>query len=257
MAYPYNPESKISGPQMSFYDAVTLRRVFGAKTVANLGVNNNVTTTSADLWTGGTDVILLSTAETLNIVSTSANDTSVGTGARTVLVFGLDAEGLELSEVVTLNGTTNVLTTAPFFRINELIVLTAGTGGLNAGVITATSSGSSILVAHMVAGVNRAQQAHYTVPSNKYFLVRWVALSSNKGASQEFDFFYQEPGLVRTPLLEVSVTANSKEFEVPLGAYFIPLTTLFIRTSMISGTGEGSLNYVGYQVPLDYFDTTN
>lgn len=70
--------------------------------------------------------------------SASAADTSAGTGARAVRIryYLVDFTG-PFYETVTLNGTTAVNTVATdICFIDEMVVLTAGTSGRNAGVIT-------------------------------------------------------------------------------------------------------------------------
>ena len=62
--------------------------------------SNNAVAGSEDVWTGGGTYPWPSTAEELEIGSTSANDTSNGTHARTVNVQGLDENWMLTSETV-------------------------------------------------------------------------------------------------------------------------------------------------------------
>jgi hypothetical protein len=71
----------------------------------------------------------------MTVSSTSANDTSAGTGARTIVVQGLDADYNEVTEIVTLNGQTAVTMTASLLRVNYAYVATAGSGNSAAGDI--------------------------------------------------------------------------------------------------------------------------
>jgi hypothetical protein len=71
----------------------------------------------------------------MTVSSTSANDTSSGTGARTVVIQGLDANYNEVTETVTLNGQTAVTMTASLLRVNYAYVATAGSGDSAAGDI--------------------------------------------------------------------------------------------------------------------------
>lgn len=74
-----------------------------------------------------------------DIVSTSANDTAAGTGLRTVRIYGVTSSGFE-TEDKTMNGLTNVPTTKSYIDIYDIVPLTFGSGGTNAGVITATAA---------------------------------------------------------------------------------------------------------------------
>jgi hypothetical protein len=91
-----------------------------------------------DVWANGGIYPFLTAAETLKIFSDSADDTVTGTGARVVQVTGLDVNRDLLEEIVVLNGTTAVDTVGEFYRVNQILCLTAGSGGDNAGTIVAT-----------------------------------------------------------------------------------------------------------------------
>ena len=113
-------------------------------------------------------MIYLASAETQNIVSSNVNDTSAGTGARTVLVSGLDTNFDEISETVILNGTTPVLTTLSYLRVSDLQVMTSGTGLENAGDITATASSAGTVQAFMEMTFNHSLNGRYTTPNGKF-----------------------------------------------------------------------------------------
>ncbi len=89
------------------------------------------------VWDGGGLYSYIPTATVLKVSSTSTADTSAGTGARTVHLYGLDADYKEIEEDVTLNGQTAVNTTNTFIRIFRACVTSAGSGGENAGTIHA------------------------------------------------------------------------------------------------------------------------
>jgi hypothetical protein len=95
-------------------------------------------------------------------------------------IEGLDSDYLEISETVSLDGTVAVTTTASFFRINRMYCVTAGTGGINAGNITATIGGNA--QAYIEAGEGQTQQTHYTVPAGKYFVVRQYTIGVGRMA---------------------------------------------------------------------------
>ncbi len=111
-------------------------------------------------------------AETLNIVSDSASDAAAGTGATSLLIKGLDANWEEVEITVAPNGTTPVITTQTFRRVNEVIVVGAGSGGANAGTITIKHNTTTTnIFAVITAGANKAQTATYTVPAGKWAAV--------------------------------------------------------------------------------------
>lgn len=73
-----------------------------------------------------------------SVKSTSANDSSAGTGARTVKITYYDQTGAgPFTETVTMNGTTAVnLVNTDHCYIEKMEVLTVGSTGSNAGTIT-------------------------------------------------------------------------------------------------------------------------
>ena len=133
----------------------------------NAAVSNSIET----IWQQGGLYSYLSAASVLKVSSSSANDTSAGTGARTVELFGLDGDYNEINEVVILNGQTAVNTTLSYLRINRMIVRSAGSGGANAGIIYAgTGTVTTGVPANIYAtingdGSNQTLMALWTVPA--------------------------------------------------------------------------------------------
>jgi hypothetical protein len=115
----------------------TYNSVVTFNTVYAADIDNGVGS-SDEILTDGTQTIAFpphgSNATVVKISSNNANDTSDGTGARTLYVEGLDENYNKINETVTMNGQTAVLTTNKFSRINRLIVQTSGTNtGLTIG----------------------------------------------------------------------------------------------------------------------------
>jgi len=128
------------------------------------------------------DLTYLSSAETMNIASDDTDDTSAGTGARTVFIDGLDANHVILQETVTMNGTTNVLTTGSYLRVNTMVVLTAGSSTWNEGAITATASSAATVQQKIGNTDSISKSSHYTVPAGKTFHVMKLEFNCSKNA---------------------------------------------------------------------------
>jgi hypothetical protein len=114
------------------------------------------------------------TASALTCVSTDAGDTGVLT------IYGLDADLLLLTEEVTLNGLTPVVTTNVFGRIN---LLTYAKGSdTNIGAITTTIS--AVTVGHIQVGASHSIAAIYTIPAGHtgYFLQGQASVQKTKNA---------------------------------------------------------------------------
>ena len=141
------------------------------ESVYKFGNNAEVSNSTETIWQQGGLYSYLSAASVLKVSSSSANDTSAGTGARTVELFGLDGDYNEINEVVILNGQTAVNTTLSYLRINRMIVRSAGSGGANAGIIYAgTGTVTTGVPANIYAtingdGTNQTLMALWTVPA--------------------------------------------------------------------------------------------
>lgn len=120
-----------------------------------------------DIWDAGGTYVFPTEARIHDITSTDTNDTSGGTGARTINIQGLDANYNEIEEDVTLNGTTNVPTTKSFLRIHRMKVTSAGSGGEAVGNITATAQTDATVSAQITNRRNQTLMAIYTVPAGK------------------------------------------------------------------------------------------
>ena len=159
-----------------YFLEISKGNVPGHKYLFKFGGNAEVGTDEEVLWDDGNGYTLLTAAETISVVSDDVNDTSTGTGARTVLILGLDGDYLESSEVVTLNGTTPVITTKQFVSIYSVMVLTSGTATIindaNEGTLTFTTTGTITLQAKILPRIGQTQMCVYTVPAGKtgYFL---------------------------------------------------------------------------------------
>jgi hypothetical protein len=127
----------------------------------------------------------LTTATTLNIVSTSANDTNAaGTGCRSIVIYGVDNQRNEVIEVVNLNGITPVVTTSQWLGINRVAMFLCGSGQINAGDINITATTGGSQMAQMPLGIGVTQQCIFHVPGGHQFLVKWIRVNTLKQAAQ-------------------------------------------------------------------------
>lgn len=108
-----------------------------------------------------------------SIVSTSALDTAAGTGARTVKITYYTLSGSTVTGphegTVTLNGTTAVNTVETNIALIEKIeVITAGSGGVNAGAINLITGtgGVGTTFAQIAASERRTLYGHHYIPNN-------------------------------------------------------------------------------------------
>lgn len=137
------------------------------------GTLNNAASTNTwiDILADGvttSSVSVMTAAATVKVSSSSANDTSAGTGARTVKLWGLNSSYVEQSETITLNGVTAVTSVNTYIAINHIEVLTVGSGGVNAGTINVLNNAADTwLSCAITAGANQGQGSAFTVPAGK------------------------------------------------------------------------------------------
>jgi hypothetical protein len=130
----------------------------------------------------------LSAATVIKISSGSADDAAAGTGARTIRISGLDGSYNEISETVILNGQTAVNTVNSYLRVSSLIVLTAGSGGVNAGILyagtgTVTSGVPQNVFAQIEVGYCKSAMALWTVPAGYTAYVTSYTFTSNSSTA--------------------------------------------------------------------------
>lgn len=174
------------GKQMSISAAlleISLEHVDGYKSIVIEGNNDDIDVGTEDIWSEGGNLVYLTAAETMNIVSDDAADTSAGTGARTVKVTGLDSAYIEIEETVILNGVANVLTSNSYLRVFSIEVLTAGSGEENAGIIKATASTAGTVQCNVPIGESVSKNSQFTVPAGKKIIIISAEINATKTAA--------------------------------------------------------------------------
>jgi hypothetical protein len=136
---------------------------------------------------GGGLYTFLDVEETVSIVSDDANDTSDGTGLRQLTLLGLNDSYNEISETVTLNGTTPVVTETKFLRVFRAFGVSAGSTGTNEGNIVGTSSSSSNTLFQVTADLGQTQLAIYTVPLGKVLEITSVDVTTFKQSAGAYE----------------------------------------------------------------------
>lgn len=162
MTTPYVSQSQY-GKIEDFRLQVARGQIQGHTAINVFGYNPDVDTSEESVWPDGGTVPHPTVASALTIVSTSTDDDSAGTGARTVYIEGLNGDYNVISETIVMDGTTPVVTTGTYLYVNQFYVATVGTGGANAGEITAKVS--TTLYDIIAVGYNNRTTGHYCVPA--------------------------------------------------------------------------------------------
>jgi len=201
-----------------FYLAVQQGQVSGYSSINKFGYNENVPTSWEVIAISSINFTYPSSAGTATVVSDDVNDTSAGTGARTVRIQGLDGDYNFQEETITMNGTTGVTSSNTFLRLNRMEVMTAGSSGSMEGTITADVGGNEL--SRMEADYdNQSLQANYTIPAGKTAYLTRIQITSAKDNKEAFvGFFTRELGSLFKVKQLVEVYRNNVvvDFTAPL-----------------------------------------
>jgi len=223
-------------------------KVTGTTVFEQYGRNADIDTGAfpQDVWNGGGDYTGFPTgaAETMEIFSSDAADTSAGTGARTVTIYNLlDSTGAEMPDItVSLNGTTPVsLGAQEYYRGGTRIkVVTAGSGGENAGEITLRHTTTTAnIFAVMPAGRNHTAIAAYTVPLGKTLYLGRIYLSMSRAngaaGSANMTFRARDHGGVSNAIVSPEITSSHDYYFGSNGFYkFEARTDIKARCESVS-----------------------
>jgi hypothetical protein len=211
-----------------------------ASMVQKFGYNAAVTT-AEDIWESGgvyTGFLAAEAEDTVNVVSGDDSDNgATATGALTLRLIGLDAAGVPITEDVTLNGTTPVAGVKVFSRLQRAYVLTAGSNGTNAGVITIDTDTANTVLATISAGTGQTLIAAYTVPSTKSGqIIRWnagVSKAAGVAASAVLALQTKESGGAWRTRFTQALNGGS-DFEKEISVTVPALTDIRVRALSVS-----------------------
>ncbi len=120
------------------------------------------------------------TASGLTTVASSANTTAgvLGSGAKIVQITGIITGNVSYTESIVMNGISPVSTTKAYYAINSMTVTSTGSGGSNAGLITATAVTDSTISCQIEIGENKSNQAFYMNSRSKIATIGYFSVSS-------------------------------------------------------------------------------
>ncbi len=246
---------------------IPLGNVSGRYALNKYGRSTNVDNgTDTDIWDGAnaSDNIAIwiapTTARLHDIASSSASDDGnpVGVGARTLRIWGLTGWGTaEVSEDITMNGTTNVVTSNAYVIIHRMRVLTKGATNVNVGQIEATAQTDGTITAMILAGFGSTQMIVYGVPSTQTLLVTRLYANFNRsfGATGAVDmaFLYNpEPDAELLNFVTrhtfAIVSDGTSAFTIPYQPY-----KKFDGPGILKIQGNGSRNNLDVSAGFDGF----
>ena len=232
-------------------------QVDGHNALFKFGINGDVGTSIETVWAQGGTYVYPAAATVMKISSSSANDASAGTGARTIAIFGLDANYNKINETVALNGQTEVNTTNSFLRIFRMYVVTAGSGATAAGTIyagtgTVTSGVPANIYGMITLTANQTQMAFWTVPAGYTLYLTGIYYSSaNSTANASTNFQLIERPLDGVFRIQSSVrTAGNGDFVIDFHTpiFFSEKTDIEIRAVASAGASNVSAEFEGIYI---------
>lgn len=180
------------GHSCDYKDAIGMGKIAGHSMFRGFGRRADLSTGTGgnDIWDGVAVAFVYpnqTTGEQMTLISTSANDTSAGSGVQQVEIHYLDAAGAQLQEVVTLNGTLPVNTVATNIRFVQFINahrVTAGSIGTSAaGDITIYSTATPAKIYNIIrAGGGVSLSSQRMVPAGVTFYLSYMLVT---GASSK------------------------------------------------------------------------
>jgi len=214
---------------------ISTDKFLGISKVNIVGINSDIDSGSVPEWiwdgpTGAYTGFPTGNAEAIRITSDSANDASAGSGARTVLVTGLDENWEIASETITLSGLTPAVSTTTFRRVHFAYVTTSGSSNeaFNAGTLTIAHNVTTANVfMTILPGRNNGQVAVYTVPANKRGILTKIKVEVDRAAgSNIFGFMWvREFGQCPRYLRPVIASSTGAYYEEPYGGIIFPEKT--------------------------------
>lgn len=194
--------------------------------------------TNRVIWPNGIFTLPPATGVQMSLVSTDAADAAAGTNIQTIEIHYLDANLIEQSEFVTLQGLTPVLTVATDIRfINCIHVHTFGTSPYAAGNITASNGG--VTYSQISTNELRCTSSARMVPSGKVCYVAGAVAGAVSGTASsgvfiqlvasELDVIQYVDPMILFPQSGIGLQDTSTSFNFPVPQKFSAGTVIALQ----------------------------
>ena len=213
-------------------------QIDGHSTVNIYGYQPAVAQTFIPLWENAADYTFPVSAQYMNLTGTDSDTAQV-------LISGLDANYAQISETVTLNGTTAVQTTKQYLRINNMQVVS----GNPAGAVTLTNLAGSTTYAKINSGVGRTQASIYTVPAGYTFFLSRVNIYTSLNGNNFVT--YRNKTISPNGVIQLTQQAPfpvSYEARRVMPRPFLEKTDIVLQCKVNSSTGEVAIAQEGYLI---------
>ncbi len=253
-------EKAIPVINLDSYLEVAKGNIAGHSLIHKFGRNNGVGTSFEQIAIGGIYNTPQTTSATkLRIKAGNINDDIAGTGARQILIQGLNETGHEVIEIINTSGTTSGTSSINnYIRLYRSYITASGTyssqiAGSHSGDITIEHiAGTEDWLTIDSIGFPRAQSeiSVYTVPKGKTAYLLDYSLTSDSGKEFDYIFFKRESILDTTAPYEamriqfegVGITEEIQR-TFPDPAKFEELTDIGFMAKVGVGTADISAEF--------------
>ena len=222
---------------------VALGMVPNATLVTAFGYSPNTgSVTNVNAWETATAWSNLSSASTMEMLSSSASDAAAGVGCQLVLTQGLDNNYNQISEIVVPNGASTVALANSYLIINNSICIQSGSSVTNVGNITTRVTGGGSQQGYIFAGAGASRHGRFTVPAGytlileNFFLLCNKSGNPNSTATMFVDIILAN-GTKLQGLPQTIPNGSNPTITVPTGAVITEKQTLAFRIGSVSTTG--------------------
>lgn len=249
-------------PSSDWFIEVAKGNISGHSFVHKFGRNDSVGTTMVPVCEGGIyQTPQIGSTVTLAAISTSANDTAAGSGAREITLEYLDSTGAVQTGTIAMNGTTETTATiAGVWRLYRFYVSASGSYASSStpsqvGTITIRVAGAGATwgvlgLADTGFGSGQSLVASYTVPLGKTAYLLTSETSVDTGKSVDVMFFARRNATetaapysaMRLQNLYSGVT-DSISFEHKTAEAYPALTDIGFMAKTSTGTADVSCEF--------------
>lgn len=168
-----------------YFENIARGKYLNKSHVYKFGNNKVVGTSEVIVWNAGVTYTYLSTGVPIEILSSSADDTLLGSGARKVHIFGLDNDFNAIDEIVEMNGVTPVTLKNSYRRVFRAFVVSSGTyltlDGANVGNLSIRTVTGSTMQAYIAGGTGQTLMALFTIPKGYTGYIWTASATTGKG----------------------------------------------------------------------------
>lgn len=243
--------------QIDYLIEVAKGNIPGTTVAGFAGAKPNITTSFETMWDIAGNFTFPTGDEAWEVLSSDADDTSAGTGARSILITGLDTNFDPVTEIVSLDGVTPVATTrTDWNRINDIFVVSSGSSENNEGTITLRVASAGATRATILPTLARSFNGFFTVPTGKVFMVLQTASFTPKGEDIVIRNRIKLDG-TNTFLAGGDVSTYQNESMIAFKAIpiFAEKTDIEITAKSSNAAVSGILNIEGILVDADQIGT--